>query len=105
MVKAEIQEVRAAYRDQAWWDTTPAKEAVRRLAEAEPALGDTTVASFVGVVLARYSHASALVAQPYLDENQRMSRVAGQREVAHRLDQALDEAIKRVQDAIHATQA
>ncbi|MGP4013696.1 hypothetical protein [Streptomyces sp. 4N124] len=105
VVKAEIREVRTTYRDSAWWDSTPAKDSIRRLAEAEPALGTSIVAGVIGVVLARYSHASSLVAAPYMDEGQRMSRVAGQREVANRLDQSLDQAIQQVQDAIHAAQA
>ncbi|MFF9360523.1 hypothetical protein [Streptomyces griseoluteus] len=104
VVKAEIREVLVSYRDRDWWESTPAKEAIRRLAETEPALGTSPVASALGVVLARYSHASSLVTHPYLSEDQRMSRVAGQREVAARLDQGLDVVIDRVQEAIHAAQ-
>jgi hypothetical protein len=106
VVKAEAQEIRRNYRDAAWWESTPAKEAIRRLGEAEPALRSNPVLqSTIGVVRAHYSHASILIARDHMEEHQRMSRVAGQRSAAVALDEALDTAIERVQDAIHAAQA
>lgn len=106
VVKSEVRALRETYRGRTWWDASPARDAARRLRDAEPTLEvNEGVHGAVVLVVAHFDHASLMVAERNHDEHQRMSRVAGQRDVVKDLDAALDRAIRLVQGAIHAAQA